>query len=130
IGFIVAMLRLYLKYPSLRKVVSAFFIGCLITGLAQLGIIQYSMKAAGLFDVFFVNSLGLPFFWGFAFYFIAIAALIVWALRFNERNYSRVMLAIWLGAFLVLFGFPFIVGLGGDAIKVLKFLLVAGAGFA
>ena len=47
------------------------------------------MKAAGLFDVFFVNSLSLPFFSGFTFYFIALAALIVWAFRFNEKNISR-----------------------------------------
>ncbi len=66
----------------------------------QVAIIQYSMKAAGMFDVFFVNSFKLPFFSGFTIYFIALAAVIGWALTFTERNISKNKLIIWFVLFL------------------------------
>src|SRR5436190_21443797 len=44
----------------------AFIIACAITGLVQAVIIQYSMKAAGVMDIFAVNGFHLPFFFGFA----------------------------------------------------------------
>jgi len=59
----------------------AFVIGCIITGLVQKFIIQDTIKASGYMDVFFVNTLGLPFFTGFAFYFIAIVALLLYGYR-------------------------------------------------
>ncbi len=130
IGFIVAVIRLYMKYPGLRKIATAFFIGCLVTGLTQLGVIQYSMKSAGLFDVFFVNKLGMPFFSGFAFYFLAISILIIVALRFNEKTVSKLKLVIWFAIFLVLSAFPFIITLGSDGLKIIKFLLIGGVGWA
>lgn len=53
-----------------------FIIGCLITGLVQIGVIQYTVKLAGTFDRLFVNSAGMPFFSGFAFFFILLSGLI------------------------------------------------------
>ena len=72
----------------------------LITGLVQVGVIQYSMKAAGIFDVLFVNTIGLPFFSGFAAYFIMVAALIYWVLNFNEKKTNQKKLMIWFALFL------------------------------
>jgi Protein of unknown function (DUF2723) len=40
----------------------AFVIGCLITGVVQKAVIQWTIKLAGSFDVAFVNGFGLPFF--------------------------------------------------------------------
>jgi hypothetical protein len=59
----------------------AFIIGCGITGLVQKFIIQDTIKASGYMDVFFVNTLGMPFFTGFAFYFIALVAVMWWGFR-------------------------------------------------
>ena len=39
----------------------AFAVGCAITGVVQIGVIQYIPKVCASFDVFFVNSLGAPF---------------------------------------------------------------------
>lgn len=92
----IVMIYYYRRYKvSTSGAIVAFLVGCAITGLVQVGIIQYSMKAAGQFDVYFVNTLNLPFFSGFAIYFIALFALIIWALRFNEKNTSQVKLIIW-----------------------------------
>lgn len=56
----------------------AFVLGCAITGMVQKFIIQDTIKASGMMDVFFVNSLSLPFFSGFAFYFIAVIGLLIY----------------------------------------------------
>src|SRR5258705_12163836 len=126
IGAAIVLIRIYTKYKAMRSIISAFIVGCLITGIVQLGVIQYSMKAAGLFDVFFVNSLGLPFFSGFSIYFIALAALIIWAFRFSEKNITRGKTIAWFILFLGLSALPFIISLGSDGVKILKFLLVGG----
>ncbi len=125
----IVMIYYYRRYNvTTWGAVAAFVIGCVITGLVQVAIIQYSMKAAGLFDVYFVNSVGMPFFSGFAIYFIALAALIVWALTFKEKNISKTKLTIFFVLFLALSFLPFIVSVGSGGMQVFKFLVVAGAG--
>ncbi|MCK7555610.1 DUF2723 domain-containing protein [Chitinophaga sedimenti] len=59
----------------------AFVIGCVITGAVQKFVIQDTIKVSGLMDVFFVNTLGLPFFSGFTFYFVAIAAIMIYGYK-------------------------------------------------
>ncbi|MGQ0740406.1 MAG: DUF2723 domain-containing protein [Bacteroidota bacterium] len=126
----IVMIYYYRRYqPTTKGTVWAFVIGCLITGLVQLAVIQYSMKAAGQFDVLFVNSLGMPFFSGFAFYFIAIAALIIWALRFNEKNISQAKLITWFILFLSLSALPFIFK-PGSGLRFFPFILLAGGAAA
>ena len=123
----IVMIYYYRRYSSTTKgSIFAFIVGCVITGLVQVGVIQYSMKAAGQFDVFFVNSFGMPFFSGFAIYFLALAGLIVWALRFNEKTTTQTKLIVFFTAFLALSLLPFIVSVGSGFEKILKFLLVAG----
>jgi hypothetical protein len=126
----IVMIYYYRRFqPTTGGAILAFIIGCLITGLVQVGIIQYSMKAAGQFDVFFVNSFGLPFFGGFTLYFIALAAVIFWALRFKEKNVSPVTMIIWFSLFLFLSAVPFIItpGAGVSIGKLLLILIVAAA---
>jgi hypothetical protein len=126
----IVMIYYYRRYtPTTKGAIIAFVIGCLITGLVQVGVIQYSMKAAGQFDIFFVNTLGMPFFAGFAFYFIAIAALIFWALRFNEKNINRSKLITWFILFMFLSALPFILSVG-IGLKFFKFLLLGAASVA
>ncbi|HUR66723.1 MAG TPA: DUF2723 domain-containing protein [Chitinophagaceae bacterium] len=126
----IVMIYYYRRYqPTTKGAIWAFIIGCIITGLVQAVVIQYSMKAAGQFDVLFVNSLGLPFFSGFAFYFIAIGALIIWALRFNERNISQVKLITWFILFLSLSALPFIFK-AGSGLRFFQFILLAGVATA
>jgi hypothetical protein len=78
-------------------------LGFVVVGIVQIGVIQYTIKAAGQFDIFFVNSLSMPFFSGFAFFFIFIAALTWYALRFaNKKNWEYLRLCIWCFAFLLI----------------------------
>ncbi len=73
-----------------------FVIGAVILGIVQVGIIQYSIKIAGTFDIFFVNSLGAPFFSGFTVFFIALAIVIWLGLKLAAiKGWSYLRLAIW-----------------------------------
>ncbi|HRO71260.1 MAG TPA: DUF2723 domain-containing protein, partial [Chitinophagaceae bacterium] len=122
----IVLIYYYRRYqPSTEGAVIAFLVGCLITGIVQVAIIQYSMKAAGMFDVFFVNSFKMPFFSGFAIYFIALAAVIGWALTFRESNLSKTKLTIWFVLFLGLSALPFFMSVGSGGAKFGKFLLVS-----
>ena len=99
----IVMIYYYRRYEATTKgAVIAFIIGCVITGVVQVGVIQYSMKAAGLFGVFFVNKAGMPFFSGFAIYFLLLASLLVWAFGFKEKNMTKGKLMTWFILFLVL----------------------------
>jgi hypothetical protein len=83
--------------------VIAFAIGCLVTGIVQVVVIQWSIKGAGAFDRIFVNSFGLPFFSGFIFFFTLIAALILFGIRYAlRRGYYFLKLGLWCAAFMVL----------------------------
>ncbi|MDB5229645.1 MAG: rane protein [Chitinophagaceae bacterium] len=80
-----------------------FIIGCVVTGIVQVAVIQFSIKGAGAFDVFFKNSLGLPFFTGFIFFFVLLAVLIWLGLRYaTKRNWPYLRLALWSLAFILI----------------------------
>ncbi|MFM2339022.1 MAG: hypothetical protein RL115_2215, partial [Bacteroidota bacterium] len=122
----IVLIYYYRRYkPTTKGAIIAFILGCLITGLVQVGVIQYSMKAAGQFDIFFVNTLGMPFFAGFAIYFLAIAALVIWALSFNQKNYSQTKMIVWFVAFLLLSALPFVLSIG-VGIKFFQLILLIG----
>jgi len=102
----------------------AFLLGIIITGIVQVVIIQWTIKGAGSFDIFFVNDIGMPFFVGFILYFILLAALLIIGLRFKDSGIQKFKaFPIWLSAIVLLFCFPFLhsagtfvlllIGLGG-----------------
>jgi hypothetical protein len=77
-----------------------FLIGCILTGVMQIGVIQYSIGFAGGFDRVFVNNLGLPFFSGFSFFFVLLAVLIWLGLRYAEKKrWGYLRLGLWCFAF-------------------------------
>ena len=98
------MVYYYNRYPYTRKgAIIAFIIGCILTGLVQVVVIKWSVSIAGKFDIFFVNSLHLPFFSGFAFFFILLAALVWFGLRWaNKNNWSYLRLGLWCFSFMML----------------------------
>lgn len=78
-----------------------FVLGCIITGVVQVGVIQYTVKIAGTFDRWFVNGFGMPFFTGFAFFFVLVAVLIWYGLKYAARkNWSYLRLALWCFTFM------------------------------
>jgi hypothetical protein len=80
-----------------------FLLGCIITGAVQVGVIQYTVKLAGTFDRYFVNGFGLPFFSGFAFFFILLAVLIWVGLKYAaKKGWAYLRLALWCVTFMLI----------------------------
>jgi hypothetical protein len=81
----------------------AFIIGCAITGITQKAVIQWTIKGAGNFDILFVNDFGLPFFSGFAFFFVLLGVLLFFGLRIaNKKNWNFLKLGLWSFTFMLL----------------------------
>src|SRR5690606_36513711 len=91
------------RYPVTRwGTFFAFMIGCLITGVVQVVMIQWSIKGAGQMDILFKNGFGLPFFSGFAFFFLLVAALIYWGHKVAKKNnWNFLKLALWSMSFML-----------------------------
>src|SRR5215831_11423767 len=107
LGTIIAIALLY-AVESLKKEKKEYYgglyiftvFGFLILGIVQKAVIQYSIKAAGAFDIYFVNNLNMPFFSGFIFFFVLVAAVIWFLLRFSARKtWPYLRLALWCIAF-------------------------------
>src|SRR5678809_782302 len=98
------MVYYYNRYTYTRKgAIIAFIIGCILTGLVQVVVIKWSVSLAGKFDIAFVNAFNLPFFSGFAFFFILLAVLVWLGLRWaNKNNWSFLRLGLWCFAFMML----------------------------
>ncbi|MGZ3952425.1 MAG: glycosyltransferase family 117 protein, partial [Flavisolibacter sp.] len=98
------MVYYYNRYTYSRKgAVIAFIVGCIITGLVQVVVIKWSVEMAGKFDIAFVNSFHLPFFSGFAFFFVLLAALVWFGLRWADKNnWSFLRLGLWCFSFMML----------------------------
>jgi len=80
-----------------------FVIACAITGIVQVGVIQYTVKFAGTFDRIFVNSFGLPFFTGFTTFFMLMAGLIWYGLQVAaKKGWSMLRLGIWCLTFMLI----------------------------
>jgi hypothetical protein len=100
----IVMVYYYKRYtPTAWGSIFAFFIGCVITGLIQKFVIQYTIKGAAWFDIQFVNNLSLPFFSGFAFFFIALTAALVYGIRYAIRKkYYLLKIGIWCISFMLI----------------------------
>jgi len=104
----IVMVYYYKRYKVTGKgTFIAFIIGCIITGVAQKAVIQYTIKTAGKFDIFFVNSLGLPFFSGFTVFFVLLAFAIFLGIKYAnspkmKANGYFLKLGLWCFAFMLL----------------------------
>ncbi|MBQ8838490.1 MAG: DUF2723 domain-containing protein [Bacteroidales bacterium] len=65
---------------SLWEYVKIFLVSVVILAIILFGIIPYLPKIAAYFDLFFVNTLGLPFNSGAAFFMVALLAVCFWGL--------------------------------------------------
>lgn len=100
----IVMVYYYKKYSTTKwGTLWAFLIGCVVTGVVQKVVIQYSINGAGYFDIFFVNNLGLPFFSGFIVFFILLAALLFYGIKVaKKKNWGFLRLGLWCVAFILI----------------------------
>lgn len=100
----IVMIYYFKRYKVTKKgTIWAFLVGIIITGLVQKFVIQYSIKGAGHFDIFFVNNLELPFFSGFTTFFVLLAVGIWFGLRLaNKKGWYYLRIGLWCFAFMLI----------------------------
>jgi hypothetical protein len=100
----IVMIYYFKRYNYTRKgAIWAFIIGCLITGVVQVAVIQWTVKFAGKLDILFVNDFNLPFFSGFIFFFLLVAVLVWFGLRSAAKNgWSFLRLGLWCFIFMMI----------------------------
>lgn len=85
-----------------------------ILAFVQEGVIPGTVALASGFEVWFVNSLGLPFYSGTIFFFLLLAGGFVYGLRYAKRK-TKPLLSTVLWSFVVLF-----IGYGSFAVIVIR----------
>lgn len=123
----IVMMYYFKRYkPSTWGTVIAFIVGCFVTGIVQKAVIVWTIKGAGNFDIFFKNSVGMPFFIGFIIYFLILAGFIYYGLKLRPDKFDKTKLGIWLGLFLLVIFF--LSGSDSLMLKIFLYLLLLAGG--
>ena len=83
----------------------ALLLACVLTGVVQVVLIQYSVKLMGAFELMFVNDFGLPFNSGCFFFIVLILGLIVWGIRWSVKKGKRYLEMSLYGLTFILLGY-------------------------
>lgn len=102
----IAFVFYYRKYNTSRK-------GFILTGIVSLLILASMMYViipgivalSSSFEIFFVNSIGLPFNSGTMIYFLCIIGLIVWGLKYTAAKRKHILNTIILAFVFILIGY-------------------------
>ncbi len=97
----------YRKYPEGGVKGSAItaIISFLILAVVMYVIIPWIIKLAGLFELFFVNTVGLPFDTGTLIYFLLLTGLVIFGLIYTHRKAKPVLNAIILAFTFIMIGY-------------------------
>jgi len=95
------------KYPSpnWKGFLVTAVLSIVVLALVMYIIIPWILKLAGLFELFFVNSVGLPFNSGTIIYFLILIGLIIWGLIYSHRKIKPLMNAIILAFTFIVIGY-------------------------
>ncbi|MBU8892219.1 MAG: DUF2723 domain-containing protein [Bacteroidales bacterium] len=94
------------RYNVTKKgIFAAFVISVILLGTIMYIIIPGFLKIASWFDLLFVNGFGLPYNSGALFYVLLVIGLIVWGIRYTQRNGKVVYNTIILGITVILIGY-------------------------
>ncbi|MFA6867855.1 MAG: DUF2723 domain-containing protein [Bacteroidales bacterium] len=94
------------KYkPSNKGMIYALLLSFLIIGFIMWGLVPGLVKYSSVFERIFVNSFKLPFNVGTIFYFLAIAALLVWGFWYSEKRKKRLLNIILLSLTFIIIGY-------------------------
>jgi hypothetical protein len=82
------MVYYYRRYQDItfKKGFKVFLLGIALLAFVQYGIIQYTVKFSGWFDLYFVNTLGLGFGSGAIVFFALLIGLIVWGIIYSIKH--------------------------------------------
>jgi hypothetical protein len=102
----IAFVYYFKKYKTTTKgVIITFLISIALIGIIMNGIIPWIVKLSSVFELTFVNSFGLPFNSGTAFYFIILIGLIVWGLQYSIKKQKALLNTLILSFTFILIGY-------------------------
>ncbi|HKK62241.1 MAG TPA: DUF2723 domain-containing protein [Bacteroidales bacterium] len=90
---------------SWRGFASAIFVSLLLLGFVMEVIIAGIPFFASRFDLFFVNSLGMPFFSGVMVYLALLFGLVIFGIYYTRRKMKVLWNTIFLGVFVLMVGY-------------------------
>ncbi len=90
---------------STKGLILTGIISIVALGFIQEAIIPGSIAMASNFEVSFVNSLGLPFYSGTIFFFIALIAICLYVVRFAHRTGKTILYNAMMGLVMLLIGY-------------------------
>ena len=93
------------KNPKTKHIIVVAIISILILGFVQNGIIPWIVSLAAMFELFFVNALGLPFNSGTIIYFIVLTGGIIWGLNYTYKKQKPIINTIILAFTFILIGY-------------------------
>jgi len=91
--------------PTLGGGILTLVVSSVIVGLILAGIIPGLPTLAGNFEVFFVNSIGLPFNFGLVIFLVLFVALIWFGFRYSFRTHNRLVNTAMLCFVFILIGY-------------------------
>jgi tetratricopeptide (TPR) repeat protein len=102
-----ALIYYFKKYrkPSIKGGLLAVFIGVLILGFINAGIIPGLPTVAFQFELLFVNTFGLPFNSGALFFTLLLIGGLVWAIRYSIRKQNALLNTALLALSFILIGY-------------------------
>lgn len=85
--------------------IKALLVGCLVVAVILWGIIQYLIKTAAYFDLFFVNTLGLGFGSGVLVFALLILGALVYGIWYSTVKVKPLLNIIFLSTAFIIFGY-------------------------
>lgn len=102
----IALVIYFKKYkPTFKGTLIALLLSVLILGGVMNVIIPWIVKLAGWFELFFVNTLGLPFNTGTIIYFLGLTGGIVWGIMYTRKRGKVLWNTIVLSFTFILIGY-------------------------
>lgn len=113
--------------PTPRGIIFAILLSIVILGVIMYGIIPGVVKTSSWFELFFINTIGLPYYSGVFIHAFFIVAAIAGGIYFTQKRDNPVYAAISSTIALTLLGIPFI----SDSafLNFILFVVVAGVVF-
>ncbi len=90
---------------DIKGLILTGIISIVVLGFIQEGVIPGSIALASNFEVSFVNSLGLPFYSGTIFFFMALIAACLYVVRYANRGGKTILYNAMMGLVMLLIGY-------------------------
>jgi hypothetical protein len=103
----ITLVYYFKKFPSptWKGIILAFLISIGILSVVMYLIIPWLVNLAGLFELFFVNSVGMPFNSGTIIYFVLLLGLIIYGLYYTHKKGKAILNTIILAFTFILIGY-------------------------